>query len=358
MAKHIRYAVVGAGWISQIAFLPGAALTGNSTTTAIVSGNPEGAAKLAEFYGIEHVYSYDEYDKMLASDVADAVYIALPNSMHADYTIRAAKAGKHILCEKPLAPTVEECEAMIAAARDAGVMLMTAYRIHNQPFNVHVLDLVRQGAIGDPRLFSSVFTLQAEPDNHRLRAEHWGGPLQDIGIYCLNAVRHLFASEPALVAAIRNSVDDPRFKEVEETLAATLLFPEGRMAQFTASFGAEPIDTYRITGTAGEIVVEGAYDFRFPARVRVTSGGETTEKEFPLADHFAGLTAYFSDCIATNTPPEADGGEGLADVRIMRAIEKAAETGKTQRLKMEPRPGPPDASTVRQIEPATKMLLL
>ena len=234
----IRYGVVGAGWISQITFMPGVDLTGNSKMTAIVSGNAENAGKLADFYRIEHKYTYNQYDEMLAVDVVDAVYVALPNSMHADFAIRAAKAGKHVLVEKPLATSVAECEAMIAAAKDAGVFLMTAYRLHNEPGTLHTLDLIRDGAIGDPRAFTSLFCIQADTGNHRLKAEHWGGPLQDIGIYCLNAVRHVFSDEPVEVMAGKNEASDPRFSEVEETIAVTLKFPEGRMAQFCASFGA------------------------------------------------------------------------------------------------------------------------
>ena len=149
----VRYAVVGAGWISQIAFMPGVPLTGNSQMTAIVSGRTDAARKLAQFYGIEHVVGYDGYDDLLASNRIDAVYIALPNSLHADYAIRAAQAGKHVMVEKPLAVTEAECRAMIAAAEAAGVYLMTAYRLHNEPGTLHALQLVRDGAIGDPRLF-------------------------------------------------------------------------------------------------------------------------------------------------------------------------------------------------------------
>ena len=183
--KKIRYAVVGTGWISQIAFMPSIAQTGNSEMTAIVSGNPANAKKLADFYGIEHIYSYDRYDEMLASGLVDAVYIALPNSMHADYAIRAAKAGVHALVEKPLAVTAEECAAMIAAADEAQVCLMTAYRLHSEPATLEAIDMIRRGEIGDPRIFSSVFSFPVGAGNHRLKAEHWGGPLQDIGVYCI-----------------------------------------------------------------------------------------------------------------------------------------------------------------------------
>jgi predicted dehydrogenase len=354
----IRYGVVGAGWISQIAFLPGVPLTGNSRTTALVSGNAEAARRLAEFHDIPHVYGYDQYDEMLAADVVDAVYIALPNSLHADFAIRAARAGKHVLVEKPLALSVAECEAMIAAAAEAGVFLMTAYRLHNEPGNLHALQLVREGAIGDPRAFTSLFSFAAEPDNHRLKAAHWGGPLQDIGIYCLNAVRHLFADEPVQVSAMRNASADPRFAEVEETFAATLLFPQGRVAQFCVSFGADQLDMYRIAGTMGEIAVERAYDFQSPTVVRLTRGAEVIEHIHPATDHFAGQTAYFSDCIMAGSAPESDGAEGLADVAALLALEAAARSGEAQMLDLPPRPRHPAPDMVRRFEPTTRRLVL
>lgn len=354
----VRYAVVGAGWISQIAFLPGVSLTGNSATTALVSGSARNARKLAEFHGIERVYSYEQYDEMLAADVVDAVYIALPNSMHADFAIRAANAGKHVMVEKPLAVSEAECEAMIQASKDADVFLMTAYRLHNEPGTVHALDLIRSGAIGDPRVFSSIFSIQAGADNHRLKAEHWGGPLQDIGVYCLNAVRHAFEDEPTEVTAARNDVDDPRFAEVEETIAATLMFPKGRVAQFCASFGADQLDMYRIAGTEGEIAVESAYEFRTDTTVRLKRGREVMERTFLQTDQFAGQTEYFSDCIMNGTTPEADGEEGLADVRILLAIEEAARSETAQQLNLEPRPRHPVTEMVRTIEPTHRRLVL
>ena len=190
--KKVRYAVVGAGWISQEAFMPSVDQTGNSEMTAIVTGNKDTAQKLADFYGIKHVYPYERYDEMLKAGVVDAVYIALPNSMHADYAIRAANHGVHALVEKPLAISIAEGEAMIAAAARNKVWLMTAYRLHNEPGTLEVIDMVRRGEIGDPRIFQSVFSFQAPAGNHRLKAEHWGGSLQDIGVYCLNAARQVF----------------------------------------------------------------------------------------------------------------------------------------------------------------------
>ncbi|MEM1372397.1 MAG: Gfo/Idh/MocA family oxidoreductase, partial [Pseudomonadota bacterium] len=260
--RPVRYAVVGAGWISQEAFLPAIPQVENSVVTVIVSGNAENAGKLAKFYGIDHVIPYEDYDAMLALDLFDAVYVALPNSMHADYAIRAMKAGKHALVEKPLAVSVSECEAMIAAAEENNVLLMTAYRLHSEPGTVKVLDLIRAEEIGDPRHFACTFSFQSGDDNHRLLAKHWGGPLQDIGVYCLNAARHCFQSEPTLAVAVKGHGDgDARFEEVEGSMAVTLAFPGERLAQFLFSFEADDTDTYRVIGTKGEITVEQCFDF-------------------------------------------------------------------------------------------------
>lgn len=357
--KKIRYAVVGTGWISQIAFMPSIAQTGNSEMTAIVSGNPANAQKLAEFYGISHVYSYDRYDEMLQSGLVDAVYIALPNSMHADYAIRAARAGIHALVEKPLAVTAAECEAMIAAAGKAGVMLMTAYRLHSEPGTIEAIDMIRRGEIGEPRLFSSVFSFPVAAGNHRLKAEHWGGPLQDIGVYCINAMRHLFQSEPTeVIAAIAARPGDARFAEVEEMVSATLRFPGERLAHFVASFGGDDIDQYRVVGTEGQVEVSSGYRFDRPVTVRLTKGGKTVEKAFPQYDHFSGQAHYFSDCILKGVQPEPDGGDGMADVVIMRAIEEAAKTGLLQKITLPQRPAHPVKSMAREFPMAEKRLML
>src|SRR6516164_3518922 len=211
----INYAVVGAGWISQQAFLPGVGQSANSKVTAIVTGDSEKAARLADFYGVDRIVGYDGYDALLRSAEVDAVYIALPNHMHAGYAVRAARAGKHVLVEKPLAATEQEALAMIAAARNGNVFLMTAYRLHNEPGTVAVLEHIRAGAIGRPLFFQSVFSFQTVVGNNRLAASAWGGPLQDVGVYCVNAARHVFAEEPVEAIAIAHRPDDdPRFAEV------------------------------------------------------------------------------------------------------------------------------------------------
>ena len=332
------------------------AQTGNSSINAIISGSPKTAAKLAEFYGVEHVYSYEQYDQMLATNVVDAVYVALPNSMHADYAIRALRAGKHALVEKPLATTEAECQAMIDAAKRSGTYLMTAYRLHNEPGTVQLLEHIRSGQIGDPRIFAAVFSFVAPPDNHRLKLAYWGGPLQDIGVYCLNAARHIFAAEPIEAVAVKSSGKGS--SEVEESIAVTLRFPEGRLAQFIASFGADNSDFYHVAGTKGSVTANPGFRFETAVRSTLRHGDTATEKTFPQTDHFAGQTAYFSDCILNAQAPEADGGEGLADVRALLAIERAANTGQPQKIDTPARQVRPTAEMIRILPITERRLLL
>ena len=352
----IRYAVVGAGWIAQEAFLPGVPATGNSRVQALVSGHPR-ARELADFHTIPEVLAYADYDALVASDRIDAVYIALPNSMHADYAIRALKAGKHVLAEKPLATTLEESRAMIAAAEAAGRFLMTAYRLHNEPGTLAALQAIRAGKIGQPVHFSSAFGFQSAIGNHRLQASHWGGPLQDIGVYCLNAARHVFAAEPLAVQAMGLRPDDPRFAEIDAHIAVTLRFPHG-LAQFFCSFATEAVEYYRVLGTTGELTVDPGYRFENAVSLRLRQGDQVTVTDFPAVDHFAGQLAYFSDCVATGQPPEADGAEGLADMAALLAIEEAIVTGATVPLTLPPRPRHPDATMERRFAPTTHRFLL
>ena len=355
----VNYAVVGAGWISQIAFLPGVDQSGNSRVAAIVTGDRTKAAQLAEFHGIGTTVGYDGYDALLASSAIDAVYIALPNDMHADFAIRAARAGKHVMVEKPLAVSEEESLAMIAAAREANVFLMTAYRLHNEPGTVAVLEHIRAGDIGRPLFFQSLFGFQMAPVNHRLKATAWGGPLQDLGVYCVNAARHIFAEEPIEAVAVSHRPDsDARFAEVDASVAVTLRFPSGGLAQFIASFGAAEIDAYRVVGTLGDLELDPGYRFETATKLRLRRDGKTVETLFPQIDHFGAQVAYFSDCIEAGTPPESDGEEGLADVRALLAIERAYLTGQPQAIASPPRLRHPTADMVRLTLPTDRRLVL
>jgi predicted dehydrogenase len=319
--KKVRYAVVGLGWISQEAVLPAFShAKTNSELRALVTQDPVKARHLSKKYNVPFTHSYQEYDQLLKSGEIDAVYIALPNSMHHAYAVAAAKAGIHVLCEKPMALDEAECQGMIAAAKENNVKLMIAYRLHFERTNLEAVEAIRSGKIGRPRLFSSIFTQQMAVANTRLSSRLGGGPLWDIGIYCINAARYLFQCEPEQVYALAATSADKRFSEVEESVMAILSFPGARLATFCYSFGASDVSEYQVVGTKGNLRADPAFDFARSLKLKVTINGKTRERAFPTSDQFAPELLYFSDCILNDRNPQPSGKEGLADVRIIRAI--------------------------------------
>lgn len=331
--RKIRYAVVGLGWIAQAAVLPAFAhAEDNSELAALVSDDPTKLEELSKKYGVKHTYSYDEYDDCLNSGEIDAVYIALPNHMHREYTVRAANAGIHVLCEKPMAVTEEECQRMIDACDRNGVKLMIAYRLHFEEANMKAVEIVKSGRIGDVQIFNSLFTQQVEEGNIRLREELGGGTLDDVGIYCINAARYLFRDEPIEVFAVSANTGESRFSEVDTTTSVILRFPNQRVANFTCSFGAAPTSTYRIVGTQGDLRLDPAYCFHSGMKHELTVNGETQEYTFEHCDQFAAILLHFSDCILHDKDPAPSGMEGLIDVRIIRALYKSIRTGKPVQL--------------------------
>lgn len=328
MTRSIRFAVVGLGHFAQAAILPAIHRQRGATITALVSGTPEKLDELGQRYGVPHLCDYSQYDDLLASGDIDAVYVALPNDMHADAVVRAAGHGCHVLCEKPMAPTVADCRNMIDACRREDVRLMIAYRLHFQAANLHVIDLIEKGVIGEPKMFSSTFSFQVRDDNTRIEARPGAGPLYDIGVYCINAARYVFKAEPVATHAHRvdNAADD-RFHAVEEGMAATLRFKGGRSATFQCSYGAADRSAYEVVGTEGVIEVENAYEYATPMAVTVTKDGKRRRRSFRKSDQIAAEVQYFVRCIRNEVEPEPSGFEGLADVHIIEAIHEAARTG-------------------------------
>ena len=327
MAAAVRYAVVGLGHIAQVAVLPAFAhARRNSRLAALVSDDPVKRRELARRYRVPATYSYDQFEECLAD--VDAVYIALPNALHAEYTIRAAAAGVHVLCEKPMAVTAEECERMIEACRANRVKLMIAYRLHFEEINLKGVDLVRKGRIGEPRFFNSSFSLTVREGNIRTKRDLGGGTLYDIGVYCINAARYLFRAEPVEVSAISVHSGAKRLKDVDETTAAVLRFDGGRVASFVTSFNAADVASYRIVGSKGQLHVNPAYEYAEGLAYELTVGERTTRKRIGKRDQFAPELLYFSECIVDGRSPEPSGLEGLADVRIVEALYRSAETGR------------------------------
>jgi predicted dehydrogenase len=327
--SKVRYAVVGLGYISQAALLPAFQhATANSQLTALVSGDSDKLKALGRKYGVSNLYCYEEYGECLKSGQVDAVYIGLPNHMHRAYAVAAAEAGVHILCEKPMALDEADCEAMINTVENARVKLMIAYRLHLEAGNLEAIRLIHSGKIGDPRIFSSVFSQQVKAGNSRLVQSVGGGPIYDMGIYCINAARYLFKAEPTEVFAWNLNGGDERFSEVPEMTGATMRFPDDRIAQFTSSFGAANRANYEVVGTKGSIRLEPAYDMTGDFKAEITVGDRTSRKSYRSRDQFAAELVYFSDCVLKNKQPEPSGREGLADVRIIEAMMKSATTNR------------------------------
>jgi len=324
----VRYAVVGQGYIAQAAVLPAFEhARRNSRLAALVSGDAAKRKALARKYRVP-AYSYEEFDACMASGEVDAVYVALPNDRHRDYVVRAAKAGLHVLCEKPLAADERECRAMIAACRRHGVKLMTAYRLHFERATLTALDAVKHGEIGEPRLFISSFTMDVKPPNIRLETERSGGTLYDIGIYCINAARHLFGAEPVEAYAMTAG----RKGDVEESCTCMLRFPDERLATFCLSFGTDKTSEYRVIGTRGSLRVEPGYELASGLAQHWTHGKASSDVAYAKRDQFAAELLYFSDCILCGRAPRPSGDEGLADVRVINALYRSARAGRPVRL--------------------------
>ncbi len=343
-SRKVRYAVVGLGHISQVAVLPAFKSAKNSELVALVTGDPAKQKVLSRKYSVDSVYSYEQYDECLSHDV-DAVYIALPNHLHCEYAVRAANAGVHVLCEKPLAVTGRECRQMIHAAEKNQVKLMVAYRLHFDEANLEAMKLAQNGRLGEVRVFSSDFAQQVAKGNVRVAesSSRGGGPIYDMGVYCINAARYLLRADPVEVFAETVNNGEARFKGTEEMASVVMRFPEGQLATFTCSFGAAEIGRYTLVGTKGTLTADPGYDYVMPLKLETVVNEKTTKKAFAKRDQFAAEIVYFSDCILRNRQAEPSGLEGLADVRIVEAIYRSAKSRKTVKLSafdQKRRPGP------------------
>lgn len=322
--QRVRYAVVGAGNIAQVAVLPAFAhAKENSELVAVISGDAEKRAELQKKYDLQLTGGYDELERILAEGAIDALYVATPNTLHKELVLRAASRGVHVLCEKPMATTVADCEVMARACRENAVKLMVAYRLHFERANLEALQLVRSGKIGEPRVFESVFTHVVRPFDIRTRPELGGGACFDLGVYCINAARHLFGDEPSLVFALgqeRHGADD--------TTTAVLQFPKGRVAHFTVSNSTAAVSSYRIAGTEGDLRVEPAYEYADKLEHHLTVDGKLSQQSFSKRDQFAPELSYFSSCILENRAPEPDAEEAICDLRVVEAILESEQTGK------------------------------
>ena len=335
--RKVRYAVVGVGWIAQAAFMPGVEHTGNSEMLALVTDHERKAEVVGEKYGISKIYSYDELPGLLKSGEIDAVYLATPNFDHVEYAVQTLEAGVHLLLEKPMAVSVDECKRMIAASEKSGAKLMVAYRLHFEPGTLKAIERVREGEIGTVRFFNSSFSQQIKKENHRAKHGFWAGPVPDMGPYPINAVRNLFGAEPVEVFAAGVCTDPERFTDItgqpfEDTVSVVLKFPAERMASFSLTYNGGDVDDYRVVGDKGALFSDPAYQVATQIRHELTIGKKKSTESFKQTDHFGGELKYFSDCILNDKNPEPDGEEGMLDARVLAAIEESLKTGAVVKL--------------------------
>jgi len=338
--QKLGWAIVGLGEFATNQLIPAFPLCKKSKLVALVSGDPAKAQRIAAANGIpeKNIYNYQNYDSLKDNPDVDVIYIVLPNNMHAEYTIRGAQAGKHIMCEKPMATSVEDCRKMIDACNKAGRKLMIAYRAQYEPFNKEAIRLTQNGDLGKIRMVTSDHGRILDPSKP---ADKWradkkmagGGSLMDIGIYSLNATRYLTGEEPEEVQAfIHSAPNDPRFKEVEENVNFILRFPSGILASCTSSYGFHETKRFSVFGSEARLDLEPATDY-YEHEMKITSKEGTQQKKIKEESQFALEIDHMSECVMENKTPKTPGEEGLQDLRLITAIYEAAEKGKPVAIK-------------------------
>ena len=328
-AKPVGYAIIGLGYISDI-FMRACANSQSAKVVALVTGHPEEKGKkYAAMYGVpaSSIYTYETFDRIRDNKDVEAVYVGLPNSMHSEYTVRSAQARKHVLCEKPMAISSDECRTMIAACNKAAVKLMIAYRVQYDPTWKQVVTMLKAGDIGQVQSFRGGFFNQQQAGAWRLdRKLAGGGPIMDLGIYPLNAIRYLTGEEPDAFTAITSTRDNSgRFAQVEQSMEWTMKLPSGIVASCGTSYGQTGPGFLRINGDKGFLEIDPAF---FYDGVHV--GGRTVNGPVDIAGtgkmpfQFQLEAESFSSCVRTNTPSPTPGEEGLKDMIAIEEIYKSA----------------------------------
>lgn len=327
--KKIGYCIVGLGRISMNHFMPAMKTSQKAQITAVVSGHRDKAEKIAAEYNIpaKNIYDYKNYDDIAHNSDIDAMYIALPNNMHAEYTIRAANAGKHVLSEKPMATTVKDCQSMIAACKAANRKLMIAYRCQYEPTNLRAIKMIQDGELGTIQAIESANGFKEKLGEWRLdKKMAGGGPLMDVGIYSLNACRYLTREEPLHVEGYSSVIDhDGRFKTVEENASWTMKFPSGVVASCNTTYGARMEGFFRVHGSKGVLHMEPAFGYQGLHLKANIQGQPPIDEPNTEKDPYQFLLEgdYFADCIRENKEPKTDGHEGLRDMQWIAEIYKS-----------------------------------
>lgn len=338
---RVGFAVLSLGRLSLEEILPAFAQCRNARLTALVSGTPDKLAAVGEQYGIsaEHRYSYNDFDRIIDDPTVQAVYVVSPNALHEEFVLRAAAAGKHVLCEKPMSIDAQSAQTMVDACEAAGRLLMIAYRSRFQPHMREVIRVAQSGELGKIKLINAL-NLQNQGDPTQWRhdaALAGGGSLPDVGLYCLTIARAIAGEEPDQISAlITTPQDDPRFATVEDQVSFTLRFPGGPVATCVTGYDAHKLSRLIVSLQHGWIDLENAFDYksqRLRIARRVGDVEEITERAIAEENQFAIEIDAFAHCIREGTRPSASGEEGVQDQRLMEEIYEAARTASARSVR-------------------------
>ncbi len=351
--KRLGIAIVGLGRLSLTQILPGFAESKHVRVTGLVSGERDKARVIAAQYGVPErsIYDYKTFDQIKNNPEIDVVYIVLPNAMHAEYTVRAAQAGKHVMCEKPMATTVADAQRMVDACKQAGRKLMIAYRCQYLPEYRELIRIARDRVHGEVR-FIEASNGQNNANNGQWRlnkAMAGGGSLPDVGLYCLNAARFITGEEPVeITARLTQPKGDPRFAEVEDLCTFTLRFPSGVLASCSSGYSYHENRFLRLSATEASVGLDPAFSYdnltmQISRRQGMSSALE--QRRWSPKNQFALEMDAYAEAIRADRVPLTPGEEGLQDMRIIAAIYQAAASGGIVRMepaaKLDVTRGPP-----------------
>lgn len=328
---RVGFALVGLGRLATQQLIPAFRASKKAKLTALVSGDAAKAQRIAQENGIDpkSIYNYKNFGRIAKNKDVQVVYIVLPNSMHAEYTVRAARAGKHVLCEKPMEVSVTKCQQMISECRHAKVKLMVAYRVQYDPRHRAMQRLVREKTFGDVKYIESANLQKVEEMEWRLSDKLSGsGAVGDLGIYCLNTIRFLLGQEPIeIFAQSFRPQGDPRFKEVDATVVWQMRFPDGLLANCSCSFDAHDTKSYRVAADRGTFGMDPAFPYQ--GLKMFQQPNEPALPQLPDTNQFIAEIDHMADCVMNDREPYTPGEEGLQDQRIIEAI---FESAKKQRI--------------------------
>lgn len=324
--KKLGVALVGLGYYAEHLLAPALQQTKNCYLAGIVTGTPEKAQRLKQQYNIpdQNIYDYKTFDRIADNKAIDIIYVVLPNSMHHEYVIRAAKAGKHVICEKPLGLSAKECVEMIDACKKAKVKFSVGYRLHFEPYTLEAMRVGQKQVFGKVKIVESAMGFKmGDPNQWRLKKSlAGGGAMMDVGIYAIQGARYSTGEEPVSVTAQEFKTDPVKFKEVDETIFWQMEFPGGAVSNSVTTY-ASSTERLFISAEKGWLELRPAFGYG-PIKGRTSEG----ELNFPHVSHQALQMDDFALCVSENRESSVSGEEGLKDLKVIEAIYKAIETGR------------------------------